>query len=507
MAETTARPKMDGVWGKFFLAFGSIGWGVKDAGMGLLFLFYNQVLHTPAFLAGLAIGLALVADAFMDPVIGVLSDNMRSRRWGRRHPFMYVAAVPVGVLYYLIWTPNPAWSETTLFAYLLVTAILLRGAIAMYEIPSTSLVAEMTDDYTKRTELLSWRWFFGVMGATVISVLAFSLWLVPDATHKFGQLNPAGYPKMAFVASIVMTLSILISCLGLHRYIPHLIQPPVQYATMRQMARELLETLKIKPFLVLIVSGIFSSMAAGLSGVMGTYLLTFFWKLNSAALLKFSFVGVISAGLAFLVLVPATKRFEKKHVAMGAGVMGIIAGIGPYLFALAGWTPDYSAAWLLPFLLFLFVVASAIGIAGSVMTGSMIADVVEFGALQTGRRSEGAFFAALSLVNKSVSGFGFVLSSLVVAIAGFPTDANPATLDPALLRHLLAVYLPILSVMYLLAIYFFNKYRITRTEHEENVRRLAAEYALLHAGGAEPAMVSAEMPTNTRPAQPLPAGE
>jgi Na+/melibiose symporter-like transporter len=226
-------------------------------------------------------------------------------------------------------------------------------------------------------------------------------------------------------------------------------------------------------------------------------------------LLKFSFVGVIAAALAFMVLVPATKRFEKKHVAMAAGVLGIAAGIGPYLFALAGWTPDYSAPWLLPFLLFLFVIASAIGIAGSVMTGSMIADVVEFGALQTGRRSEGAFFAALSLVNKSVSGFGFVLSSLVVAIAGFPTDANPATLDPALLRHLLLVYLPILAVMYVLAIYFFNKYRITRAEHEENVKRLSAEYTLINSG-TEAILVHAHAPDDApRPvaARPLPAGE
>ncbi|HEX2590490.1 MAG TPA: MFS transporter [Rhizomicrobium sp.] len=476
MTDAVARPRMDGFRGKFFLAFGSIGWGVKDAGMGLLFLFYNQVLGTPAFLAGLAIGAALVVDAIVDPIIGVLSDNWRSA-WGRRHPFMYLAAVPVGVFYYMIWTPDPHWSETGLFFYLLIVAILLRSTIAMFEIPSSALVAEMTTDYSKRTEFLSWRWLFGVLGATAISILTFSLWLVPDATHKFGQLNPAGYPKMALVASVVMSVSILISCIGLHRYIPYLIQPPPQFVSVGQMARELWGTLKIKPFFVLVISGVFGSMAAGLSGVMGTYLLTFFWKLNSQQLLLFSFVGVIAAVLAFGIAAPLTQRFEKKHVAMSAGVVGIVAGVGPYIFALFGWVPDYSAAWLLPFLLTLFVVASAISIVGSVMTGSMIADVVEFGALQTGRRNEGAFFAALSLVNKSVSGFGFVLSSLVVAIAGFPTNANPATLDPAILRHLLMVYLPILMVMYLFAIYFFNKYRITRAEHAENVRRLAEIYA------------------------------
>lgn len=500
MADGTARPKMDGVWGKFFLAFGNIGWGVKDASMGLLFLFYNQVLGTPAFLAGLAIGAALVFDAIIDPIIGVVSDNWRSV-WGRRHPFMYVAAVPVGVFFYMLWTP-PDLSDTGLFFYLLIVAVLVRSALAMFEIPTTALVAELSDDYTKRTEFLSWRWFFGVLGATVISILTYSLWLVPDATHKFGQLNPAGYPKMALAASIVMTLSILVSCIGLHRFIPYFIKPKPQFVSIPQMARELLQTLRIRPFLVLIVSGIFGSTALGLSGVMGTYLLTFFWKLHSADLLKFSFVGVLAAALAFTVVVPLTARYEKKQIAIAAALFGVVFGTGPYFFALFGWMPDYSSGWLLPALLVMFVLLAAIGIAGGVMTGSMIADVVEYGALETGRRSEGAFFAALSLVNKSVSGFGFVLSSFVVWLAGFPTNANPATLDPAILRNLLWVYLPILMTLYALSIFFFNKYPITRAKHAENVRRLAEQYAMTN-----PDIETVPVGTVVPPTAPVPAGE
>ena len=75
--------------------FGAAAYGVKDAGFGtFLLLFYNQVIGVPASTVGLVIMLALVVDAFVDPTVGFLSDRTRSR-WGRRHPWMYAAALPI----------------------------------------------------------------------------------------------------------------------------------------------------------------------------------------------------------------------------------------------------------------------------------------------------------------------------------------------------------------------------------------------------------------------------
>ena len=68
--------------------FGSVAYGVKDAGFGtFLLIFYNQVMGLDASTVGLVIFLALVCDAFIDPLIGVLSDRTQGR-WGRRHPWM-----------------------------------------------------------------------------------------------------------------------------------------------------------------------------------------------------------------------------------------------------------------------------------------------------------------------------------------------------------------------------------------------------------------------------------
>lgn len=493
MMDGAAQRELGSFRAKFFLAFGSIGWGVKDAGItGLLLIFYNQVLGAPAQLVSFAIGTALVIDAFADPIIGFVSDNWRSKL-GRRHPFMYASAFPVGVFYWMIWNPSTAWSDTTKFFYLLICTVAARIAIAAFEIPSTAILAELTTDYTKRTEFLSWRYLFGVIGAAAFSFFAFTTLLVPDATHKFGQLNPAGYPKYALIAAVIMTGSILVSCIGLHRYIPHFIVPQVRRRSLRGIFGEMFETLTVGPFLVLLISGLFSSMASGVGSGMGNYVLTFFWKLHSREIALFSFVGIIAAIVAWSVVVPITKRFEKKHAAMACAILALIFGTGPYVLALFGWVPDYTAKWLLPLLLLLFTIMAAIGIAGSVLTGSMITDVVEHGALQTGRRNEGTFFAALSLMGKAVSGVGVTLSGFVISMAHFPAHADPATIDPAIMRHLFEVYLPVLAVLHLLAFYFFSTYKITRAQHVENVKRLAEEYVLTKVG-IEADLVHATLP-------------
>ena len=105
MAEAVPKAQTSGklsVPTKLFYGVGSVAFGVKDQGFSyLLLIFYNQVVGLPSATVGLAIMIALIADSFLDPIMGQVSDNWRSR-WGRRHPFMYAAAIPVAVSYLLL---------------------------------------------------------------------------------------------------------------------------------------------------------------------------------------------------------------------------------------------------------------------------------------------------------------------------------------------------------------------------------------------------------------------
>ena len=185
---------------KLFYGAGSLAFGIKDNGFNVfLLLYYNQVLGLPAGLAGAALAFALVIDALCDPLVGYISDNTRSK-WGRRHPYMYAAAAPAALTYLLLWFPPAGLGQGGLLAYLVVTTVLVRTFITLYEIPSSALGPELSSDYDERTSYMSYRYLFGWLGGVTIQVLAFSVFLKPDATHRTGQLNAGGYHTYALVA-------------------------------------------------------------------------------------------------------------------------------------------------------------------------------------------------------------------------------------------------------------------------------------------------------------------
>jgi MFS family permease len=88
------------VWTRLVYGFGSVAFGVKDNGFSyFLLLYYSQAIGLDSRLVGLAITIALVFDAFADPLIGYWSDNLRSR-WGRRHwPDVFFVPADVRLLY------------------------------------------------------------------------------------------------------------------------------------------------------------------------------------------------------------------------------------------------------------------------------------------------------------------------------------------------------------------------------------------------------------------------
>ena len=71
---------------KLFQGLGIVPGALKELAFNtFLLLFYNQVLGLPARYASVALLIALIVDAFSDPIVGSFSDNFR-HRLGRRHP-------------------------------------------------------------------------------------------------------------------------------------------------------------------------------------------------------------------------------------------------------------------------------------------------------------------------------------------------------------------------------------------------------------------------------------
>jgi glycoside/pentoside/hexuronide:cation symporter, GPH family len=456
---------------KLFYGSGSIAFGIKDQGFGtLLLFFYNQVVGLPSALVGGAIALALAFDAFADPIVGQVSDNFRSPL-GRRHPFMYAAAIPVAIGYFFLWSP-PHLSAEGVFLYLVITAIVVRTFITLYEIPSSALVAELTTNYDQRTSFLSFRFFFGWMGGLTMSVLAFAVFFRSTPAFPLGQLNPASYTAFALTASVLMAASIILSSAGTHRFIPQFIVPPKRKLSLGLILREMAETAWHRSFLVLVASNLLSAIAAGVLGSLGLYFNTYFWNFTGPQIAFMTVFTILAPVVALFAATPIAARLGKKRAAIIIWIASTAFGWVPLACWLFGVAPSHQSPWLLPFVLVFNTISTTLSIICSIIISSMLADVVEDSQRRTGRRSEGLFFATNAFALKAVSGMGVLLASVLLTLAHFPEHADPATLDPAIPRRLALFYMPTVFTLYGAALVFIYFYRIDRETHETNLREL-----------------------------------
>jgi len=461
---------------KLAYGFGAVAYGVKNNGFDyFLLIFYSQVMGVDAALVGLALLIALLVDAFSDPLVGYMSDNTHSR-WGRRHPWMYISAIPVAVCYFMLWTPPASLSGNALFPYVLVLAILIRLFMTFNEVPASALTAELTDDYDDRTSMLSYRFFFGWTGGTIMATIALAVFLIPTATIQNGFLNVQGYATYGTVAAVVIFVAILTSALGTHRYIPILKSPPPKSAiSVKRIFTEIRQTLANRSFFAVFLAAIFGSVAAGLSAGLSFYINGYFWEFSTDQIAGLAFSIVASAFIALFFAPVISKRIGKKRGVIMIGITAFTIAPAPVALRLLGLMPENGDPLLFPVVLTVTIIDLALIITTQILTQSMIADLVEDGELRTKRRSEGVFFAAITFTRKAVQGFGVMAAATVLSLVNFPKGVAPGQVPDDVLYQLGAFYAPSIFVIWMLMIASLRFYGIDRGKHEDNLRALAAQ--------------------------------
>jgi Na+/melibiose symporter-like transporter len=285
-------------------------------------------------------------------------------------------------------------------------------------------------------------------------------------------MNRAGYGEWSLLAAGVMFASIMISCLGTHRFIAGLVHEPRRDQSWTDKLRQVVATLSNRSFLSLVISGIFGAVSLGMAGALSLYFNNYFWELTPTQLSLFQPVELLGALMAVVMAPILSRMFGKKQAMITLFVISTLSGNGAVVLRLMGLMPANHTAPLLPILLCLYLVTYSLGITGFILITSMMADVVEDAAVVTGQRSEGLLFAANGLINKCVTGVGTLLSGLLLAAISFPQHAIQGKVDLLILRHLGLAYVPIAVSCSLISIAVLLFYDIDRSTHERNVERL-----------------------------------
>ena len=147
---------------KLFFGCGAMG-EVVYLGLFNTFItiYYNQAIGLANWLIGLAIMLAMIGDAITDPWIGVVSDRFRSR-FGRRHPFLFVAPIPLALALWCIFNPPDmvlqgvdGVQQWPLFGWLAFWTIVSRALLTLYHVPHLALGGELSKNQHQRSQLFS----------------------------------------------------------------------------------------------------------------------------------------------------------------------------------------------------------------------------------------------------------------------------------------------------------------------------------------------------------------
>lgn len=446
------------------------------------FFFYVNIMGVPGTLAGLAITIALIFDAVTDPLVGAISDRWKSK-WGRRHPFMFAAPLPVMLCLFMIYSPPSGLGSFGLFLWLTVLTVSMRSCMTLFHVPHLALGAELSADFTERTRVMSLNTLIGALGGFVVGFVAYSFFFTATPEYKNGLLNASAYPNFAIMASLVGGAVMVFSAVFTLKVVPRLSTVPegLPRFSLKEFMLDAKAALANRNYRLLLIGYLFLSATLGIRETIGQHMNAYYWELVPEQIRYFLVLGLLAPVLGFVATAPLHERFEKKPVLIASLVGLLIFASAPVLLRIVGLFPANHSPVLLPLLMCFFLVTLAFGVILLISAMSALADIADEHELNTHRRQEGIFYAARSFFAKASSGFGHLIAGAAIDIIAFPVHSAPGTVAASKVFELGLVDGPIAIVPGAIAVMFYVRYSLTRSRHAEIQSELKVRRAMARA--------------------------
>lgn len=394
------------------LGVGAGGLPFQNGGMVVQYMaqpIYQILLGLNPVLFGLAMTIPRALDAFLDPLMGAISDRHRSKH-GRRRPFVFMGAIGLAVSFFLIWMVAPSWSQSAKFTWLLVTTILFFIAFTVFSVPLTSLTYELTPDYHERTRVMAFWAFFFNTGNFLIN------WYAPIATWK-GFSDPlTGARWVALVIGIVlfMGLGSLPAIFGRERF----------YSVAAKEERKIgffsaiKQAVSSRPMLALVGVILALNFCGTIAGSLAQYIVIYHVKGGDVSagitLNAMNGTGFAIVGFAAIPLLSwLATRFGKRRAMQIVLILAALGGASKWFI----FTPN------IPYLLLLDAVLNGpVWVALGLLIPSMMADLCDWDEQRYGERREGLISAVFSWITKVGLSFTFLFSGIALQISGFKAE-------------------------------------------------------------------------------------
>lgn len=460
-------------------AYGAGGavYAVKEAAYTMfVLLFYTQVLGLNGTVTGIVISLSLIWDGVSDPLAGALSDRLRSR-FGRRHPFMALSILPMGLGFIGLFAPPAAVIDSAplLAGWLLFWSLWVRTFITTFTIPHLALSAEITRDYHERSQILGARLAFLFLFSVFIPAIAL-VFVFTASDGVDGRFDRANYPLYGALSCAAVWLMAGITVLGtrghMHSSLEHTGTPSTR-GNLVNLLSDIRRTLGNLSFRLVLGYEIANMVAYGTVATLNMLVWTYYWDFSAREVsIILSVPSLLAVVLVLITLTPLSRRFEKFQL-MQLSVIGIIVNC-LWLYPLRmldllppNGTPAIFAMNFLFMLVFMYCF-----LLRAIQTQSIIADITDEHEFEHELKQEGGFFAAANFVNKFASIFGPVYGGIVLDVIGLTSSMRPGNVPEPVLDNLAWAFglgtLPGFAIALLLAL----RLDLTRARVEDVQRRI-----------------------------------
>ena len=471
MSGNTSEPKkaLLSFWIK--LAYGTGDWSAASYGtLRQIFyaIFLTDVVGLDARLASFAALVGIIWDAVNDPLVGILTDRMRSR-WGRRRPFLLFFSIPFGASFLLLWWAPPWHSQIALAATVTLAFMISDTFETLCEVPFSSLLPELTPDYDERTTLTSYRIFFNLLASLVAAVAAPA---IIDATLAAGFSQQQGYLIVAGIfGGLAVIPFLLIFAVVREQY--GAADRPQETVTFKETLRTSWANVPIRfATLIYMLNWITFDLVAL---VLPFYLL--YWIAMGNMLTSVAFFGIplpLESAVFALLLVTAIVALPfwlwlshrlGKHIAY---IIGMVFWAGVQIGIFLVHPGQITLVLWMAFLAGLSVSAAHI------LPDAMFPDVIEWDELRTGRRQEGIYYGVKNFIRKLTGALAIFLALQVLGWFGYQTPPMGATnfeQTPITLTAIRLLIGPLGAVLLFSAVITAWFYPLTRERHAR-IRRL-----------------------------------
>ena len=434
-----------------------LGFGVCDLGGNLFFTatafvplnFLTDTVGMIAGLAGTALMVGRIWDAFYDPIIGYASDRTRTR-WGRRRPYMFIGSIPLFIAMVLMFTnpamfAGPGWesasNQTALFAWAIIVYIILCTTYSTVNIPYSSLTPELTRDFNERTSLNGYRFGFAGLGTLLGGGAALPI------VALFADKN-VGFSVMGTIFGAVMMITALATVFVVR-------EPDTPPAKGMGFVKNYLAVFKNRPYVFILLAYVLHIMAITIVSGIAIYYFKYIMGDESKTGIALPIL-IVTALLFIPVSVFLSKKTGKKFV-YGAGMV-IIAAICMVLF-IFGHRLDVS------FTLGMMVVMG-VGFGFTyAMPYAIVPDAIEYDYLTTGERREGAFYGIWTWALKIGQALSVFIMGWFLTLSGYVEKAASQSDTAQLVIRLFLG--PVPAAIFILGAIVLYFYPITEEKYGE----------------------------------------